>query len=98
MKALYDKAPGKPGSSDLTGEVSLSEFLFPLDTMDTICTIVIMDKVHMQDNPEVFTVLNNMTNGTIDIVNYDFIASQCLDIMDPVERNTFKNAIHLGPT
>ena len=98
MKALYDKAPGKPGSSDLIGKVALSEFMFPLNTMDSRCTIVIMDKVLRQDNPEFLTVHNNMTNGTMTVADSDFIASRCLDNMDPVERNTFKNAIHLVPT
>ena len=32
------------------------------------------------------------------VADSDFIANRCLDSMDPVERSTFKNAIHLVPT
>ena len=91
-------APVKPGSSNLTGKVTLSEFMFPLNTMDARCTIVIMDKVLRQDNPEFFTVLNNMKNGTRTVADSDFIASRCLGIMDPAARSTLKNAIHIVPT
>ena len=98
MKALYDKAPGTPGSSDLTGKVDLSEFMFSMNTMDVGCTIFKMDKVLRQNDPEFLTVLDNMTNGTLSVAESDFIESRCLNSMDEVERNTFKNAIHLVPT
>ena len=67
----------------------MSEFIFPLDILNAICLIVIIDKVVRQDNLEFLSIVTKTINGTIPLADSNFMSSQCLDIMDLVEICTF---------
>ena len=93
--ALYDNKKAKPNTADLLGEISIAEFLDPPNKNQCESTIVVMDQVLQQDNPEFLNLLTRMRKGTLDITDVDIIVSRCLDKPPKDERELFKDAIHL---
>jgi len=51
-----------------------------------------------QDNPEVLSIMSNMTNGAMTDTDAMFIANCCWDIMDMVERGLFRYVLNMAPT
>ena len=100
MKALYDKTPGKQGSSDVAGRTAISEFLLPPDETEARSTVVIMDKVLRQDNADMLRTLGAMRNGNMKDVDVQFLLDRCIDILSPEEQLKFHNTyktLHLVP-
>jgi len=51
MKALCDKSPARPGTSDSVGKIAIQNFLNPVDiTKATSTVVVVMDEVLRQGN------------------------------------------------
>jgi len=51
MKALHDKSPARPGTSDSVGKIAIQNFLNPVDiTKATSTVVVVMDEVLRQGN------------------------------------------------
>ena len=57
MTALYDEKPAKPNTADLLGKITIAEFLDPPNKRQCESTIVVMDEVLRQDNPEFLQLL-----------------------------------------
>ena len=93
MKAVYDNSPGESGTAYSDGKITMSSFLIPLNTCEVRISIIIMDRVRKQDNSYFVSILDNMRNGTMNVADSNFIASQCLDNMTAVERNTIREEI-----
>ena len=97
MTALYDEKPAKPNTADLLGKIAIAEFLDPPNKRQCESTIVVMDEVLRQDNPEFLQLLTRMRQGRLESTDVDIIISRCLDKLSKEERESFKDAIHMVP-
>ena len=97
MTALYDDKKAKANTADMLGKIAIAEFLDPPNKRQCESTIVVMDQVLRQDNPEFLNILNGMRNGSLESKDVDIILSRCLDKLPKNDRESFKDAIHLVP-
>ena len=101
MKSIYDPTPGKPGSADAHGQISIANFRFPpLDNGVEVarCTTVFMEKVLRQNNGVFLRLLQHMRDGEIDDRDVDLLQSRCWENLSQAEQCKFKHALHLTPT
>ena len=97
MTALYDDKKAKANTADMLGKIAITEFLDPPNKRQCESTIVVMDQVLRQDNPEFLNILNGMRNGSLESKDVDIILSRCLDKLPKNDIESFKDAIHLVP-
>jgi len=57
-----------------------------------------MDEVVQQDDICFKSFLDNIANGCLNMDDVDLICNHCLHNLSQVEKETFKNTIHLVPT
>ena len=93
--SYYKSDLGKEGSAQRVRRVKLSEFFYGSPGCES--TIVMMDDVIRQNDPEFKTFPHNMRNGTISEAESKWLHSKCLDKMSPDERDQFDDAIHICP-
>ena len=101
INPVFSTRPAKPGSGDAVGSVSFSNFINPPDGDEgptARSTCVYMDKILRQDDPDLLRLLAHMRDGEMDNADVELILSRCLENLEPREKASFDNAIHLSPT
>lgn len=94
--SYYDKGVGAVGTSVCVGKLKLHDFRNGCDGCES--TVVLMDNVVRQDNPEFKAFLSRMRSGGLTLDDAHWVHSKCLSKMSPQQRDHFNDAIHICPT
>ena len=96
-KSMISEEVGKANSADAVGRIVIHDFLHSKNDSNVKSTVVVMEDVIRQTDRLYLSLLQNMTNDTMEDKDVEFIKEKCLDQLSQEERDSFKNAIHLVP-
>ena len=94
---MISEEEGKANSADAVGRIVIHDFLHSNDDTNVKSTVVVMEDVIRQTDRSYLSLLQNMTNGTMEEKDVEFIKDKWLDQMSQEHRDSFNNAIHLVP-
>ena len=96
MKSIADDSnPNSSCSSDGIGKITFSEFMDPLNQLETINFIFHMTDVVRQKDEQIKNILSLMRNGTLTNEKCKFFINRFLSKVNKKKKNICDEAIHL---